>query len=107
MANGSYMNEIEIIDKMLAFDAEKNPTGKGFISPSTLFDSIGVPENIRSGLLRGALELNLFEYNSPKTGIRATHVGRRIYETGGYKKTKRNEKMADWFDKIIKIISIK
>lgn len=107
MASGSYMNEIEIIDKMLAFDVEKNPTGKGFISPSVLFDSIGIPENIRSELLRGVLELNLFEYNSPKTGIRASHVGRRVYRTGGYKKTKRNEKIADWFDKTIKILSIK
>lgn len=89
------MNKIESIDLMLKDDAENNPGGKGFVSPEKLFDKIGVPCEMQSYLLKEVVELGLFEYNNPRTGIRATCTARKIYREGGYKKHKEEESEKD------------
>lgn len=81
-------NEVEVIDLMLKFDYENNPNGEGFISPSSLFSKLGVPENERRYILEGVIDLGLFEYNTPEIGIRATYKGIKIYKDGGYRKYK-------------------
>jgi len=100
------LTEIDIIDLMLKHDADNNnKEGRGFMSASRLFDEIGAPNNMRSYVLEVVIKLELFEYNTPKTGIRATYLGMRIYKDGGYKKHKRNEKIADWVGYLERIIN--
>jgi hypothetical protein len=86
------MNEIEAIDLMLRHCAENNLDGRGYLSPEKIFDQTGVPREMRGYLLREVIDLGLFEYNNPtETGIRATLYGRKVYQTGGYKKQKERE----------------
>lgn len=91
------MDEIEVIDRMLRYDVEHNSGEyRGFVQASSLFDELEIPNNIRSYVLDGVMYLGLFEHNTPRTRIRATYLGRKVYYDGGYKKYKRNEKIADW-----------
>lgn len=100
------MNELEAIDLMLKHDYEyNNKEYRGFVSPDSLFNELYIPNDMRSYLLDGVLELGLFEYNTPKTGIRASYKGRTLYRDGGYIKYKKNEKIADWIGYLERFIN--
>lgn len=59
------MNDVEIIDRMLAFDVKENPEGRGYIAPNAMFDAIDAPTDRRAYILQLVIELGMFEYNTP------------------------------------------
>lgn len=100
------MDDVEIIDRMLAFDVKENPEGRGYIAPNAMFDAIDAPTDRRAYVLQLVLKLGMFEYNTPRRGIKATYIGREVYRNGGYKKHKNKEKAAEVFGYLIKTISL-